>query len=86
MHSSYHNGRASSGEAFAVCMARVPTKSTQLVMHTSTKWRTRATYVNNTIFHVIHAHAAFVYACDAMRGTFKFMKMRPGCERTPLHK
>jgi hypothetical protein len=27
-------------------------------------------------FHVIHAHATFVYARDAMRGTFKFMKMR----------
>ena len=52
-------------------------------MHTSTKWRTRATYVNNMTFHVIHAHAAFVYARDAMRGTFKFMKIRPGVQDTP---
>ena len=42
-----------------------------------------APYVNNMAFHVIHAHAAFVYARDAMRGAFKFMKMRPGCKRTP---
>ncbi len=39
--------------------------------------------MNNMTFNVIHAHDAFVYARDAMRGTFKSMNMRPGCKRSP---
>ena len=64
-------------------MARVPTKPTQLAHDTISTYRARATYVNNMTFNVIHAHDAFVYARDAMRGTFTFMKMRPGCKRSP---
>ena len=76
-------GRRSSGETFVVCTARVPTKPTQQSHCTISTKRARTTYVNNMIFHVIHAHDACVYARGAMRGTFKFMKMRPGCKRTP---
>ncbi len=52
-HSSYHEEDVVPGEAFDVCMARVPTKSTQLSHASTPNWRARATNVSHMTFREI---------------------------------